>query len=94
MTASRKREFRKKLLGADVHALQLRQLLLGLVPFLQPGVDNRVAVLDFSGVEGASPSLRGLVHRQQLAQFGERLFAGFVVDADSTSSNRSLIRLC
>ncbi len=59
--------------------LQLRQLLLGLVLFLQPGVDDGVAVGDLMARAWMDDHLLGgLVHGQQLAQIGERLVAGFV----------------
>ena len=49
-----------------------------LVLLLQAGVDDRIAVGHFApGTRMNHHLLGGLMHRQQLAQVDERLFAGF-----------------
>ena len=89
------RQLVEKILGADVHALELRQLLLRLVLLVQAGVDDLVAVGDLvARTRMDHHLLGGFMHRQQLAQLDERLLARFRVDALNTSSNMSLIKSC
>ena len=90
------RQLVEELLGVDVHALELGQLLLGLVLLVQAGVDDVVAAGDLvADARVHHHLLGGLVHREQLAQVGERLSRRLGVGrAENTSSNKSLIKLC
>ncbi len=54
----------------------LRQQLLGVVLFFQPGIDDRIAGIEFAAHTGMHHHFLGrFMHGQQLAQLYEWLFA-------------------
>lgn len=84
-----------ELVRGAVQLFDRRQQFPGAVLFVQAGVDDRVAGVGFLACPRMHEHLLGgFVHRQQLAQRREGLFARFGVGSTSTWSNMSSMRLC